>query len=276
MSKYVYFIPRGGINDTFTQIRRKINYCKKVNRILLLDMNYGIYKINVYDYLYFKNCDNVIYDMNKIKEIVSNKKLSIYPSKIDFSLLDVVNKKTRFKFTYKDINLELLPINNVNEDIILHTCCGGGNGTKLFVENIFFRENIKNFINKRLRLLGNHYLCLQIRNTDIKSNYVKLYEDNKKLIHSYKKIYICTDDKTVINFFKNKKLHVFNFTSFPKEIFKNLHNSNINSDVKFKDLLADIFIAVNSDKILSNSGGGFAGFIRRCFQKKKEIKNKII
>jgi len=114
MSKYVYFIPRGGINDTFTQIRRKINYCKKVNRILLLDMNYGIYKINVYDYLYFKNCDNVIYDMNKIKEIVSNKKVSVYPKQIDFSLLDIVNKKTKFIFTYKNINLRILPKQHVN------------------------------------------------------------------------------------------------------------------------------------------------------------------
>ena len=48
MNKYVYFIPRGGINDNFTQIKHKINYCKKMNRILLLDMNYGSYNVNVH------------------------------------------------------------------------------------------------------------------------------------------------------------------------------------------------------------------------------------
>ena len=68
MSKYLYFIPRGGINDNFTQIKHKINYCKKMNRILLLDMNYGSYNVNVHDYLYFINCEHIIYDMNKIKE----------------------------------------------------------------------------------------------------------------------------------------------------------------------------------------------------------------
>jgi hypothetical protein len=275
MDKYVYFIPRGGINDTFTQIKHKINYCKKMNRILLLDMNYGSYNVNVHDYLYFINCEHIIYDMNKIKEIISNKKVSIYPKEIDFSLLDVVNKKTKFIFTYKDINLRILPKQQVNEDIILHTCWGGGDGTKIFIENIMLHENLKEIIKNKLNLLDDHYLCLQIRNTDIQSNYVNLYEENKEMIHSYKSIYLCTDDKVVINFFKNKNLNIFNFTTFSDNKCKNLHNSNIKPQIKFQDLFVDIFIAVNSHKIISNSGGGFAKFIKECFLQKKEIMKKL-
>ena len=137
------------------------------------------------------------------------------------------------------------------------------------------QEKLKEIIKNKLSLLTGHYLCLQIRNTDIQSNYVKLYEENKEMIHSYKSIYLCTDDKVVINFFKNKNLHIFNFTTFSDNKCKNLHNSNIKPQIKFQDLFVDIFIAVNSHKIISNSGGGFAKFIKECFLQKKEIMKKL-
>jgi len=137
------------------------------------------------------------------------------------------------------------------------------------------RKNLKEIIKNKLSLLGNHYLCLQIRNTDIKSNYVKLYEENKNIIHSYEKIYICTDNKLVIEYFKNKKLNIYNFTTFPQKNFKNLHNSNVPPKIKFTDLFTDIFIAVNSEKIILNCEGGFGKFLKTCNYNKNKILKKI-
>ena len=70
-------------------------------------------------------------------------------------------------------------------------------------------------------------------------------------------------------------MNIFNFTTFPDNQCKNLHNSNIQPRIKFQDLFVDIFIATNSHKIISNSGGGFAKFIKGCFLQKKEIMKKL-
>lgn len=280
--KYVFFIPKGGLNDCFSQIQRVISYCNKYKRTLLLDMTNSYYNINFDDYFHIKNCGCVIiYDTNKIRDIIVNNKFSFYPTNLDFNLLDILDKKIKlnysFKyngiFVYKDIPLQL-PNNNVNEDIILHSACGGGKGFK-FLKNIFLKETIKSICNTKINLVKGEYLCIHVRNTDLKCNYQELYNNNKKLIHSYEYIYVCTDDKSVVDFFKSKKLNVFCFTTFPDIKGVNLHNSNIPYNIKIQDVFVDIFIATNSNKILSNSKGGFIKLLRDCFINKDIILDKL-
>lgn len=111
------------------------------------------------------------------------------------------------------------------------------------------------------------YLVIQVRNTDIKCDFMKLYDNHISLINSYNYIYLCTDDKKI------KNLYCFN--EFPSNSYENLHNSNLNPDNKIKNLMVDIFMAINSDRIISNSPGGFIKFLRVCHKNKEFLLNKI-
>lgn len=286
-NKYVLFIPQGGINDCLVNIYKTINYCQKNKRTLLLDMTNSIYKINFSDYFCIKNSDCcIIYDSNKIKNIILSLKnrncLTVHPNNLDFDLIDLFDKTKKISFywphwevkiwQYKNIPLDLP--NNVEENIILHSRWGGGDGFFLF-KNLLLCENIKKEIKKKLTLLKNNYLCIQVRNTDINCSYKRIYQTDKNYIHSFDQVYICTDDKEVYKFFKSKKLNVLCFTTFPKESYTSLHDSNIPPRTKMLDLLTDIFIATNSKSILSRSKGGFIKLLRKCHENKKNILNML-
>lgn len=126
-----------------------------------------------------------------------------------------------------------------------------------------------------MKLLSDNYLCIQVRNTDHKCDYPKLYENHKEKIHSYDQIYICTDDASVITFFKSKKLNIYCFTTFPNIKALSLHCSTVPKDIKIQDVIVDIFIATNSREILSNSKGGFIQLLRNCFMNKECILDKL-
>ena len=289
MNKYVLFIPQGGFNDCCCNINRLISYCKLNKRTLLLDMTNSEYNINFSVYFNIKKleCD-IIYDSNQIKNILislkNNNNLTVYPNNLDFNIIDLfneTNKKICFKFqhgttvfAYKNITLDL-PIEEQDENVILHSKCGGGKGF-LFFKNLSLQKNIKNIINKKIKSFANNYLCIQVRNTDIKCNYIKLYNYNKNFIHSFETIYICTDDESVLKFFKSKKLNIFCFTTFPKKKSYNLHNNkDILPSQKMEDLITDIFMAINSEFILSNSRGCFIKLLRDCHKNKENLLNML-
>ena len=280
MVKYVLFIPQGGLNDCLVQIRKTIDYCRNHNRVLLLDMMTSVYNINFNDYFDIPY-PNVIYDSNMIRTLIINNKFTVYPNCLSNYLIDIIDCKILFKyvegylvFAYDDVFLSL-PHQNVVEDIIIHSSCGGGNGFKLF-EQILLKDNIKDYCKEKIALLkDNNYLCIHIRNTDITCNYHQLYQDYKELIHSYDKIYITTDDEKSLDFFRSQNLQIFNFNIFPQEKCHNLHYSKIDPNDKIKSLLCDIFIAINSIKFISYSSGGFTRLLSQCFSQKNNILKKL-
>jgi hypothetical protein len=283
MVKYVLVVPQGGFNDCLCVISKAITYCKKYCRTLLLHMNGSMYKINFSDFFNVSpsiGC-NIIYDFNAIKECLTSKRYSVYPSCLSNSLNDVLNNKVIFHFqtgtpvfVYNKTLLSL-PL-GVNEDIIIYSACGSGMGYQLF-QNLTLKNDVKKHCVQRLAILSdNNYLCIHVRNTDYKCNYQKLYSDNKELVNSFGKIYVATDDKNVLDFFKSKHPNVFNFTQFPPDSkYRSLHTSNIDPIVKMNDMLCDIFIAANSKQILSNSAGGFIRLMRDCFANKGFVMRKL-
>jgi len=279
MDKYVLFIPYGGLNDILTGIMNTIQYCKKYNRILLLSMKQSCYRIEFSDYFEIEDMEiPIIYHTNQIKDIITNK--SIY--NIDLDLIQLMNchditlmgiywNKSINSF-YRNIEL-ILPDHPVKEDIILHVSYGGGYGYKMF-KHLKFKNSLKEMIIDKTSRLKN-YLCIQVRCTDHKCDYIDLYEKNKVLIHSYAQIYIATDQKDVVQFFRSKELPVFCFTTFPEGAYYNLHQSSMDKHTHFCDTLCDIFIASNSDQILSNSKGGFIRLLRDCHKNKEITLNQL-
>ena len=275
--KYVLFIPIGGFNDCLVQIKRMVAYCSKFNRILLLDLTLSEYGINAHEY-FDLTWDNIIYDTEHIMRILSNK-MTVFPTNLGVTLLDVLNKQTILvrksgKEDYFDRSKEgwhtkggiplKLPSSNVSEDVIFFVSCGGGFGIHT-MKQIRFKPSVSDACVNKLSILGDNFLCLQIRSTDLKCDYKRLYEQNKKLIHSYKNIYLATDSKLVLTYFKEKGLHIYNFTTYPEGEYTNLHNcKHISPATKFMDMVVDLFICAKASKLLSNSRGGYITLIQNC------------
>ena len=278
-NKFVLFIPQCGINDCFVNIKRMIDYCYKYNRLLLLDMKNSIYDINLSDFFNVKNVKcNIIWDSNIIRNIILENNFSVYPNNLNYKLIDILDKKVKLKYGkagYLVGNISLkLPNYITSENIILHSRCGPGNGY-VFFKHLFLKNNIKKICQKKLSILKDNYLCIHVRNTDYESNYIELYQENINKIHSYDQIYLATDNKIVIDYFKSKNLNIFNFTTFSKNKSVNLHESDVSRITLLYNLFIDIFMATNSDMILSNSNGGFTQLLKDCHANKKFVLNKL-
>lgn len=280
--KYVYFIPKGGINDVFVQINKVIQYCIRKQRILLLDMLPSGYKINFSDFFNINKLDcHVIYNSLVIKYILESKTHTLYPDILEKDSVNLLNDSKKFMwkkgttiFSYKNTLLDL-PKEHVDSDIIVHVCCGGGKGYSFF-NHLSLNDSVKTICKEKLNKINDKYICIYVRNTDRKSNYKLLYEKHKKEIHSYNAIYICTDSNIVLEFFKSKKLNVFCFTTFPETLYHSLHNSHdLDGNIKIQDIVVDIYMAICSEKLLTNSTGGFVNLLRNSREHKKYMLNKL-
>ena len=272
--KYVYFIPTHGFNDQLTTLIIAMKYCKKYNRTLLVDTQNSTYNTNISDYFSLPH-ENVIIDSNQISLLICNNDLTIYPDVLNGKMVDILDNKIIFTninhaWNYNDVVLNL-PRGDINEDIIIFVKNTGGIGYPLF-KTIIFKPNLKQILNDRYNTLKKPYLSIQIRNTDRRCNYKRLYEKNKDIIHSASEIHIATDDTIALEFFVNKGLPIKNFTTYPStKGHKNLHYSEVDPHTKFVDMLSDIYICGMSDKLLSSSGGGFISLIRNCNKNKNEL-----
>ena len=271
---FLYLQPRGGLNDILVVITMAIEYCTKYNRILLLDGLQSTYKVDFSKYFTIPN-KKVICDRNKILEIF-NQSHTVYPSNFDGKLMNVVNGECKFPYVeglnhlFEGVSVGI-PCENRPESMIISSQCCGGNGYPLF-KTLKFTPYVSRLCKGRYESLKKPYLCIQIRNTDRKCDYQALYNKNKELIHSYSDVYIATDDKNVLDFFRSVGLSIHNFTSFPEGEYRNLHYCRrIDNDINFTDVLSDIYIIAMSDKLLSNSVGGFIQLVRACNNHKEEF-----
>ena len=198
-----------------------------------------------------------------------NPKNRIYPSELQDKMDDILKEKIIFSyspkslesnFSYNNTSL-ILQDKIIKENIIIYSSCGGGNGYILFKE-LRFNKNVINICKERYDRLIKPYLCIHIRNTDYKCDYAEFFIEHENEIRSFKEIYIATDDKTAIDFYREKGLQVKNFTTFPEKIYNNLHYSDIDHHTKFLDMICDIFIIGLSNKLMSNSCGGFIKLVR--------------
>jgi hypothetical protein len=275
---YVYLEPHGGINDILCTIQRGIDFCRIHKRILLINGIKAVYNINFSDYFTFDNLD-IIYDINEVNVILQNiynNNSTVYPNVLKDKILDIINGKNIFYYCFEQQNFAyngmLTGYPNIDDgsELIITSMCGSGNGYPLFSQ-LKLKENIIDECVKRYSQLKKPYLCIQIRNTDYKCDYELLYENYKYIIHSFDEIYIATDDKEMIKYYKNKNLPIKNFTEFPKDDYFSLHLSNVEPNKKFIDLFCDIYLIAMSDKLLSNSNGNFIGFVKTCFRNKSKI-----
>ena len=261
-NKYIILWPQGGLNDSFVQILNLKQVARRKNRNLIVDFSKNFLFEHFETFLNLNDKD-IIYKQDQIKTILSNKP-SIFPS-----IINCDNYSNAYS-VYVRNNNQIQKYNNVNlgfnynraydEDILLISRCGGGNGYPLF-KSISYNDNIINHIREKLNSISNIYDCIQVRHTDHKCN----FKDLLNYIQSDNDIYIATDSQEAMNYFKNNlKNKVYNFTTFGERLNFPLHHkvSGNNSKIILRDLFTDIILVGLSRNLVSNSKGGFIRLLR--------------
>ena len=242
--KYVYCVPHiRGFNDILCTIANCLNYCRKYDRILLLDTFINTYKINLIDY-FIINCEEIIIDKNMIENILLNDDLTYYPVKS-------INAKKYLTYCNNTMRFDLE--SEYDEDVLIYSDSRGFYNSGLdFLKYLKMIPNtdLYNILHNRLSQLNSKYVSIHIRNTDYQSNYIKTYDDNKLIIENYPKIFLATDSMEVFKYFKSLNLQLISFTKLP-EINEPLHDTKlINSNDVFVDMFCDLILLGMSDKII--------------------------
>lgn len=267
MSKYLLCRPLGGLNDNLARIYLCLEYCKKYNRILMIDMKFNNgYSINFSDYFYIQAEHRIIYDSNKIKEIILGNQFSIYPN----GIIDLYNYKMDYDINwfyqigddkiYTDINLNI----DYNEDIVLYNACGGGEGSLEIFKIIGLNKFVIDEFYLRYNKIPKPYISIHIRNTDYKMDYKKFYEKNQQKINN-KNIFLATDSNSVLIFFKEKNVNFYNFTSLPQND-EPIHSKWSPTDKSrvFIDTICDLLIlALGNEFLLPDTY--FYGYTRLAY-----------
>ena len=124
------------------------------------------------------------------------------------------------------------------------------------------------------------YLSIQIRNTDRYCDYKSLYEEYEEQIQKYDAVYVATDDREALEFMQSKISKVFNFTDFPQNVKnrkRGLHYPNdVNTEIKVRDLLCDLYLMAMSDKIITKSLGGYCKLAKSLNADKKRVREQLL
>lgn len=277
IDRYIYFQTDSGFNDLLCCMASVLTYCKKYNRKILLDTVHSSFRVNLSEY--FDILDPyIIYDMDIIRTICQHE-LSILPNVGSDIMNQILNgdikllingQNTVFANGQSSLNLAALPKHCVSQKILLLGITGGGVGYSMFKT---FKPvmPVKTYCHEKYSQLKTPYLCIQVRNTDYRCNYQGLYEQNKQLIHSYGDIYIATDDKLALEYFRSKSLNVVNFTQFGEGNGPLHLNKSLDPHRRMMDLICDIYIIAMAETVLSNSDGGFIHLVKTCNQNKHEV-----
>lgn len=268
--KYIYikFNP-SGFNDILGNIYRCYIYTSRFNRILLIDFENTIYDCNLNLILSFKQ-NNIICDSQQIKIIKEEHKNNFYHIK------ELPHQLYKIQKDYKENFLTVGACGWCNSKKTNKTGNEDSNNYEFLVYSFFFKsiifsKFIRKYCKEKSKLLPRKYSVIQIRNTDRKSDYLKLLHSN--LNKCNKNIYIATDDSKCFNHLKNIFINnnFINFSHFPEENGP-LHYSNIPGTIKLRDIFFDLFVIYKSNTFFTNSKGRFSGLCKFVYNNKNLIK----
>jgi hypothetical protein len=252
---YIYYRTTNGFNDILSRLLWLLPLCNLTNRTLLLDGARGTYNLDFS--MFFTLPTNIIHDTATIDAILDAHPMVVFPA--------IRPPKDQSHQTVHDVALTLGTHPLVSFKEVRYYRCS----YQVF-QYLSFKPSVNGECARRLSSLPKKYIGIHVRNTDRKSNYIQLYRRNKKLIHSYPAVYLATDCKEALDFFKAKMTNVKNCTAFPSD-WKPLHLSELSNTHKFMDMICDLYLIAMADKMLSNSKGGFTKLMAACNRNKGAV-----
>ena len=221
------------LNDVLCQIGKCIKYCQEFDRKLIIDTRkYSALQRDFSDYFIPKNSEIE----NFIQPALSDEEWGLI-SKIAVS-------KSNLSIDYDD-------------EIILHQSLGGGLLSAYTLEFFKLNPNIAKLIQEKLSSMPDDYCSVFVRNTDVKTDYKKLFDRIKPEVGD-RYLLLCTDDYHVIEYAKDifPKL-LFNDTLTKNEMpdisVSNNAQINLDKDKVNIEAITDLILGASSSQVfLSN------------------------
>lgn len=264
--RYLLCRPQGGLNDTLCQIEKCWNYASKFNRILIIDTrNSGLHAPFSNFFIARRPSPRVHFAPNdEMMELLNT--LSCYPPKVGGKLhqLDLAQLRATNFVVKEDHSIPFTF--DFSEDyaheILAHERCGGGRKSFEILGKLQLAPGILPVIRKRTAHLGTGYFAVHVRNTDLKTNYVDLFERISPVVQG-KCLLVCSDDASVISHAKAffSKSDILTSSDIPDTGGNALHYFG---DVKKHaiDAIVDLIALGRADKVFFSTPkkGSISGF----------------
>lgn len=255
--KYVLCIACAGFNDTLARISHCYNYCKKYNRTLLIDTTKFSVVANSFDnYFDFINQEiPVVTSYTEITKLLTQP-LTTFPNSIQnkfpyFMFFRHMNGKMREPISQEKIEFDCNT--DYDEELIVYCQLGGGRIPPTFLSHLRMNnEFVKQIIADRKKQLADEYIGIQIRNTDIKTDYKKIFEDNKDIFEN-NNTYLATDSKDAQNYYKDRLPNLVTFT----DTSMTQQTAYINRKLYMADVLSDLHMLAFSSNIIHGTHSGY-------------------
>lgn len=275
--------PRGGLNDTLCQIQRCFSYCRKHNRILVLDTSRSGLRDDFFRYFEFIDTSVETMTWHEFCRSHTTMDLSVQPADIR-DRLDAYETEMGGDGVYLDTETSVAVSFDFNkphpEELLVHEACGGGINSiwllKYLQPTPFLREQLA----KRLQKLPATYVAIHIRNTDLETDHNKLLWELEYVL-SGKDVLYCTDSgllQAELKQQQNLPTNAHFLTDLDQSSNAKLHEASTTSIDSNVDMLADLFALARSKRLyftFTKAGyiSGFSGlaFALHC----SKLRNRI-
>lgn len=202
--RYLFCMPITGLYDSLTQIERAWQYAKKYDRTLVIDTRIsGLH-------CQFSKLFEIILEHKDIEIIEPSPELEeqtiSYPTapralqgRAPIKREDLARGfvKDVLSETGESIRIDLQQ--DYSEPKLIYIRRGGGAEAFQMLSKIHINGDTREEIASRLEHLPDTYIGVHVRNTDVKSNYQKLFRRKSRFLKG-KNVLVCSDDQEVIDF----------------------------------------------------------------------------
>lgn len=281
MTKYVLCMPMGGLNDMCNVIYNCLLYCRKFNRILVIDTRQSChFKDSIHKYIEINDPNIYIDTIERWYSTIGSK--TIYPEYVKSIIHNIKPVYTSPTIFYHET---IGPLHfDVNKDyphdILLCARCGGGESLHKLLSPYKLKHIVKNVFIERRALLPVSYVGVHIRHSDILSDIPSFMEKHTDIFLK-NPIFIASDNVDVIKLFRETYKEVYTFSEIGD--FKALGVKSIQkilrSDIEHEnyniDTIVDLLLLGSSDIYLYSRGSGYSLAANSLFRNKAIIHNII-
>jgi hypothetical protein len=209
--KKLLCIPHGGLNDTLVQIAKCCEYAVNHNRHLYIDSTRS----------------GIFLDFGRFFEFTEELDVPITTT-IDAATYAELNslscvKPYEFSGNIYEAGLKHIASPHYkgyifsgsgqpssfdfhcdhDEYLLIHLNCGGGIASHTLMPNLRVTQKVRGEILRRISFLPAKYIAIHIRNTDIKTDFISLFEEIRPALRG-QNVLICSDDSFVISAAKER------------------------------------------------------------------------
>ncbi len=282
--KYVLCIPRGGFNDSVSEIGKCWRYAEANDRKLIIDsLRSGLFDSF---WNYFDSCrESVCYDA----DYGELNKLSTYPECIEGRLDDYEvypnPEIAKFVETKTGIPITFDRGSTYKQDVLVHEQPWQGDTQAVYcLEGLVLKTEIQDYFKKQLEQANlEDYVAIHVRNTDYQSDYKTLFDLLYDRLDGTD-VLVCSDDYRVFGYAKAvfNKSRVVRLSTYEDNNGKPLHGEKSEDQYQRNvDMLVDLLALASSSTMYftgiegSDRASGFS-YLARSLYEKSEVRHQLL